>query len=313
MFELEHPEIDLYGSVDSTLRGDGVVTIPDSLPLWIGIALLTVSFFVILLTFFLRMWALHESVLKSATRMSRIETRRAVGSAAYRLAERAQIIEKNVSDDVVIKTMHNLYDLLHQFGLRRVMLGMEISRLIRDIRRILDEMPRSKSVKDSVRSELFTKSLTEFVEVTRRVTPRTEAQAVIDFATSTCVRVIESTSKTASEEAIIKVLQKARPTLEKAKLRCTADADRPLQKKRDDVAPPPQERPVGDVQRVIYEVQEAISRLPTPRSANDPAQRLDQLARDLREWVEVTTSLAYAPWWSVETHIWFFFSLFRRG
>jgi hypothetical protein len=310
----EEKVIDLHESVDTTRVGDGVVTVADSMPYSIGIGILTVAFFVILILFYRKMWELHERVFESGTRMPRIQTKRAIGSAAFRFAKKAQSLAEKEADSAVAETMRKLGESLHQFGVHRVVSDFEAPGMLRDIERSLCKLPRTDHVKAGARTELLTQKVTEYVDLTDGVSEQEGTQQNIDNVMYACVQAIKKVPDTVSEDMIIKVLEKARLRLESARQRCLTEA--PMHQSLDwhsrlknikagDFQIPKTEAPLAEMIRVVNETRDAINKLRPLVVASDQGHQRELFVQELRDWIEVTRSLAYAPWWSIEAHMWF--------
>lgn len=313
---LEHPEIDLsIVGVDSTRPGDGVVIVGDSMPLSIGIGLLTVAFFIILILFFRRMWELHESVFKSGTRMPRTQTQRSIGSAAFRLAKQAQALAEKETNGAISETMLRLGESLHQFGVHRVVSDFEVPGMLRQIEDALRKLPRTDHVKTGTRTGLLTQKVAEYVALTNCVSEQEGTQQNIDNVVYACVQAIKKAPDTVSEDVIIKVLEKARLRLEGVRQRCLTEA--PVHRSSDwhsrlknikagDFQIPKTEAPLAEMIRVVNETRDAINKLRPSVVASDQGHQREIFVQELRDWIEVTRSLAYAPPWSIEARIWFF-------
>lgn len=314
----EHSEIDLsVVGVDSTLPGNGVVIVGDSMPYSISIGILTVAFFIILILFYRRMWELHESLFKSGTRMSRAQTQKAIGSAAFRLAKQAQALAEKETNSAAAETMQKLSESLHQFGVRRVVSDFEAPDMLKKIERSLRELPRTDQVKTGTRTELLSQKVAEYVALTKCVSEQEGAQQNIDNVMYSCVQTIKKAPDTVSDDAIIKVLEKMRVRLESARKRCLTEAPvfpsldwySRLKKIREgEFQIPKTEAPLAEMIRVVNETQDAINKLRPLVVVSDQGHQKELFVQELRDWIEITRSLAYPSWGSlnIEARIWFF-------
>ncbi|MBI2030341.1 hypothetical protein HYT05_01835 [Candidatus Kaiserbacteria bacterium] len=322
MFEFNEKVIDLnVNNIDTTHPGDGVVTIVNNIPTYILVGVLSIVIIVSLFFFFRRMRDLHENVLKSQVRMPLSATRRAVGRAAGKFAERAKALAEGASDPAEITVMQQMHEYLCQVGSYPAIPRLERSLLICGIERASRTLMHRKPVEVVKRSEGFSRALVDMANLTKDVTDLREAQENLDSQMGGLVKEASRVPASVSEEAIIKVLDKAKVRLLRARQRCLTETYVPKptswrQRRKDiragDFKVPDTEAPLAEMLRVINETLDAISRLRPMVAMNDRDQQIARFARDVRSWLEVVVTLAYPSFWSAEAVMWFLWPFGRR-
>ncbi|MBM3261077.1 hypothetical protein FJY93_01525 [Candidatus Kaiserbacteria bacterium] len=307
----EEKIIDPFLIVDPTKVGDGVLTTGDPKPFAASALILAAILIGILILFFRRMWELHENVLKSSVRMSRPDTRKAVGSAAYSLAERAKVLSEQETGASTKAVFLEAYDKLHEFGVRRTPQKIEIPRMIQEIMDISLRIPRPAPMKKVEKSQHFLGCLNVFAALVHDATANLDEQHAVDTYMDRCVQTAHREHVTVAEEAIIKVVEKNYLRLLEAKNRYIAAGPRTKKVKRADTDPPPKASAFLELLDVITKTEDAIRALPAKVDVQDRTQ-IELFRKDLREWIEISVSLIYAPWWNVEAQTWFLFGFLGR-
>ncbi|MBI2030262.1 hypothetical protein HYT05_01425 [Candidatus Kaiserbacteria bacterium] len=186
--------------------------------------------------------------------------------------------------------------------------------MLRKIEDALHELPRSDHVKTGARTEPLTQKVAEYVDLTKCLSEQEGVQQNIDNVMYACVQAIKKVPDAVSEDAIIKVLEKMHVRLESARQRHLTEVlvpqsldwhSRLKSIRAGEFEIPKTEAPLAEMIRVVNETRDAINKLRPLVVVSDQGHQRELFVQDLRDWIEVTRSLAYAPPWSIEAHIWF--------
>lgn len=293
--------IDLNVSTDTTIAGNGVVTMVDSRPLLMVIAFAVVALFILLQLSFMRLSELRERVLQSTELMTREKARQTARAAAFRLALQAKDLSGKVEDPERADVFRGLHTRLYEVSIRRAAMEFEVEGLMSDIKRCFRQLPESSSVKVVERD--FKCDLSEIFDIGNGkvyAAPeiRERVRSLVDTLGQRLAQLAGPMTDQENEVLMTKVRQYVQ--------RCNI---------RRHEATPLNDREQGWFAEIIQIPANIEQMFDHAHKSRVIAQgdRLDLFSKDLSEWIEIMNTLPYAPWWSIEAYLWFSVEYFGRA